>query len=98
MIPPDKALMSLEFMLRNAVDSISRSGDRTDLHIKLLTILAEILPIETLHSNIDQVIQMITAGLLANKPSVQQSSINILNQLLGTNYTMQDMPELLQSK
>lgn len=94
-LSPESALGSLEFMLRRAADSTRNSRDRTDDHQKLFLILAELLPTETLHDNIDIVLNILRQCLSSKEIKASTSALHILNVLLGTTFTEKDIPKII---
>lgn len=97
-IEPVLALKNLELMLRRAVNSLRESSDRSELHQMLFAAFSEILTTDVLHDNVTQVINNLVYGLQANNERVQQSTLNLINMLLKSEYSVQDISELLQGQ
>ncbi len=83
-------------MLRGAADSLRKDSGRHNIHQMLFTVMAELLPSKVIHENISTVLDVIWRGLSANNQKVQESTLVIVNTLLNSNYTLEDIPRLIR--
>lgn len=91
----ESPLTSIETMLVRAAISLTQDSGRHEGHQILFTVLTELLPLDTIISNIQEVIQNLNKGLQAQNPQIQENSLEIINTLLKTNYKLHDIPDIL---
>ncbi len=84
-------------MLRGAANSLRSNNGRHNIHQMLFTIMAELLPLEVIHNNISIILEILSKGISANNINVQKNTLVLINTLLNTNYTVEDIPKIVDS-
>lgn len=59
--------------------------------------MAELLPLEVIHNNISIILEILSKGISANNINVQKNTLVLINTLLNTNYTVEDIPKIIDS-
>jgi hypothetical protein len=59
--------------------------------------MAELLPLEVIHNNISIILEILSKGISANNINVQKNTLVLINTLLNTNYTVEDIPKIVDS-
>lgn len=93
-VDPKSALISLELFLYTTLGNLQRTDCSEEHRMKFYALLSAILPKRVFEEHTEYVLQAVKRGLQAPDVTVREQTLQLLNHMLETRFTLDDIDDM----